>query len=98
MKLGQQLKVLISKRGRAILDIKGSKWDVFDSLSDKLSGLTGRRIDIEREDDCTFNIYVNEEHKAWVGDGLTPYEISILEEALQKIIEDDGYKIQLVEA
>ena len=98
MKLGQQLKTLVTKKGRIFLDITGGKWDVLDQLSDKLSGLTGRRIDIEHEGDCTFNIYVNEEHKAWVDDGLTPYEIYLLEEALQKFIEDKGYKIQLAEA
>ena len=98
MKLGQQLKTLVTKKGRIYLDMTGSKWDVLDWLSDKLSGLTGRRIDIERADDCTVNVYVDDEPKAWVGDGLTTYEVYLIEEALQKIIEDNGYKVQLAEA
>lgn len=98
MKLGQALKTLITKKGRIYLDVTGSKWDVFEQLSEKVSGLTGRITEIEHESDCTFNIYVEGEHIAWVGDGLTAYEISIFEEAIQKLLKEQGYKIQLVEA
>lgn len=98
MKLGQQLKVLISKKGRIYLDMTGSKWDVFEALSEKVSGLTGAITEIEHESDCTFNIHREGELIAWVGDGLTSYELSILEEAIQRLLKEQGYKIQLVEA
>lgn len=98
MKLGQQLKVLISKKGRIHLDVTGSKWDVFEQLSEKVSELTGRITEIEHESDCTFNIYVEGKHIAWVGDGLTAYEISIFEEILQRLLKEQDYKIQLAKA
>lgn len=98
MKLGKQLKVLVTKKGRIYLEVTGSKWDVFEQLSEKVSGLTGRITEIEHESDCTFNIYVEGEHIAWVGDGLTTYEIYIFEEVLQRLLKEQGYRIQLVEA
>lgn len=98
MKLGQGLKTLITKRGRTILDMTGSKWDVFDQLGDTLSNITSKLIEIEHEGDCTFNLYVDGKHTAWTEDGLTAYELYLLEEAIQKQIAGKGYKIQLTEA
>ena len=98
MKLGQQLKVLISKRSRAILDIKGSKWDVFDQLEETISNLTSKQIEIIHEADCTFNLFVDNEPVLWVGDGITAYELNLIEGAIKKLLSPKGYKIQLVEA
>lgn len=98
MKIGQQLKILISKQGRAILDIKGSKWDVFDQLEETISNLTSKQIEIIHEADCTFNLFVDNEPVLWVGDGLTAYELNLIEGAIEKLLSPKGYKIQLVEA
>lgn len=98
MKLGQQLKLLISKRGRAILDIKDCKWYVFDQLEEAVSNLTSKQIEIIHENDGTFNVFVDNEPVLWVGDGLTAYELNLIEGAIEKLLSHKGYKIQLVEA
>lgn len=98
MKLGQQLRVLISKRGRALLDTKGNKWEIFEQLEETISTITGQAIEIVHEDSSIFNLYVDNEPTLWVGDGLTSYELYLLAEALQRLIKKEGYKVQLVEA
>ena len=98
MKLGQKIKVLISKRGRVILDIKGWKCYVFKQLEETVSNLTSKQIEIIHEADCTFNLFVDNEPILWVGDGITTYELNLIEGAIEKLISPKGYKIQLVEA
>lgn len=96
MKLGQQLRAIITKRGRTVLNHAGSTWDVFEALENILSQLTNKEIEIAWEDDCTFNVYVDKEHYTWTGDDLTTYEIYLLEEALQKLIGKE-YRLTLIE-
>ena len=98
MKLGQQLRVLISKRGRALLDTKGNKWEIFEQLEETISTITGQAIEIVHEDSSIFNLYVDDETTLWVGDGLTAYELYILECELERLVSPKGYKVQLVEA
>lgn len=98
MKLGQQLRVLISKRGRALLDTKGNKWEIFEQLEETISTITGQAIEIVHEDSSIFNLYVDDEPTLWVGDGLTAYELYILEGELERLVSPKGYKVQLVEA
>ena len=96
MKIGQQLRAIITKRGRTVLNQAGSTWDVFEALENILSQLTDKEIEIAWEDDCTFNVYVDKEHYTWTGDGLTTYEIYLLEETLQKLAGKD-YRLTLIE-
>lgn len=96
MKLGQQLRAIITKRGRTILNQAGSTWNVFEALENILSQLTDKEIVISWEDDCTFNVYVDKEHYTWTGDDLTTYEIYLLEEALQKLL-GKNYRLTLIE-
>ena len=98
MKLGQQLRVLISKRGRALLDTKGNKWEIFEQLEETIGTITGKTIEIIHEDSSIFNLYVDDEPTLWVGDGLTAYELYILEGELERLVSPKGYKVQLVEA
>lgn len=98
MKLGQGLRVLISKRGRALLDTKGNKWKIFEQLEETISTITGQAIEIVHEDSSIFNLYVDKEPTLWVGDGLTAYELYILEGELERLVSPKGYKVQLVEA
>ena len=98
MKLGQQLRVLISKRGRTLLDTKGNKWEILEQLEETISNITGKAIEIVHEDSSIFNLYVDNEPTLWVGDGLTPYELYILEGELERLVSPKGYKVQLVEA
>lgn len=97
MKLGQGLQAFITKYGRVILDKKGSKWDVFVALETAVSQITGTTIEIVHSD-STYTIYQEDTEIEWVGDGLTSYELYLLAEALQGLIKDKGYKIQLAEA
>lgn len=97
MKLGQGLQAFITKYGRVILDKEGSKWDVFTALETAVSQITGTTIEIHH-DESTYILYQDNEQVEWVGDGLTPYELYLLAEALQGLIIDKGYKIQLAEA
>ena len=97
MKLGQGLQVFITKYGRLILDKKGSKWDIFVALETAVSKITGTAIEI-RHDESSYILYQDNKQIEWVGDGLTPYELHLLSEALQGLIEEKGYKVQLVEA
>lgn len=96
MKLGQNLRAIITKRGKTILNQAGSTWDVFEALENILSQLTDKEIVISWENDCTFNVYVDKEHYTWTGDGLTTYEIYLLEEALQKLL-GKKYRLTLIE-
>lgn len=96
MKLGQGLKVLITKYGRPILDKTDSKWDVFVAIETTVSLITGTTIGIWHEE-SSYVLYQDNEQVEWVGDGLTSYELYLLAEALQKLIKEQGYKIQLVE-
>lgn len=97
MKLGQGLQAFITKYGRVILDKEGSKWDVFDALETAISQITGTKIEIVHSD-STYTLYQDDTEIEWVGDGLTSYELYLLAEALQGLIKDKGYKVQLVEA
>lgn len=97
MKLGQGLQAFITKYGRVILDKEGSKWDVFIALETAVSQITGTTIEI-RHDESSYILYQDNEQVEWVGDGLTSYELYLLAEALQGLIKDKGYKVQLVEA
>lgn len=97
MKLGQGLQTFITKYGRAILDKEGSKWDVFVALENAVSQITGTTIEIEHEE-SSYILYQDGNQIEWVGDGLTSYELYLLSEALQGLIKDKGYKIQLAEA
>ena len=97
MKLGQRLQAFITKYGRVILDKEGSKWDVFVALETAVSQITGTKIEIVHSD-STYTLYQDDTEIEWVGDGLTSYELYLLAEALQGIIKDKGYKVQLVEA
>ena len=97
MKLGQGLQAFITKYGRVILDKEGSKWDVFTALETAVSKITGTKIEIVHSD-STYTLYQDDTEIEWVGDGLTSYELYLLAEALQGLIEDKGYKVQLVEA
>lgn len=96
MKLGQGLKTLITKYGRPILDKTGSTWDVFVALETTVSQITGTTIEILHEE-STYTLYQDNKQIEWVGDGLTPYELYLLGEALQELIKEKGYKIQLTE-
>lgn len=96
MKLGQQLRAIITKRGKALLNQAGSTWDVFEALENILSQLTDKNIAIAWEDDCTFNVYVDKKHYTWTGDDLTTYEIYLLEKVLQKLI-GKSYRLTLIE-
>lgn len=96
MKLGQGLQAFITKYGRVILDKKGSKWDVFTALETAVSQITGTTIEIWHEE-STYILYQDNKQVEWVGDGLTTYELHLLGEALQKLIKEKGYKIQLTE-
>ena len=91
MKLGQGLKTLITKYGRTILDKEGSKWDVLTALENTVSQITGTQ-------DSALILYQDDTQIEWVGDGLTAYELHLIAEALQGLMEDKGYKVQLVEA
>lgn len=97
MKLGQGLQAFITKYGRVILDKEGSKWDVFVALENVVSQITGTTIEIEHEE-SSYILYQDGNQIEWVGDGLTSYEIYLLGEALQGLIKEKGYKVQLVEA
>lgn len=97
MKLGQGLKTLITKYGRPILDKTGSKWDVFTALETTVSQITGTTIEILHEESA-YILYQDNKQVEWVGDGLTSYELYLLAEALQGLIKEKGYKVQLVEA
>lgn len=96
MKLGQGLKTLITKYGRPILDKTGNKWDVFVALETTVSQITGTTIEILHEESA-YILYQDNKQVEWVGDGLTTYELHLLGEALQKLIQEKGYKIQLTE-
>lgn len=96
MKLGQGLQAFITKYGRVILDKKGSKWDVFTALETTVSQITGTTIEILHEESA-YILYQDNKQVEWVGDGLTIYELHLLGEALQKLIQEKGYKIQLTE-
>lgn len=96
MKLGQGLQAFITKYGRVILDKKGSKWDVFTALETTVSQITGTTIEILHEESA-YILYQDNKQVEWVGDGLTTYELHLLGEALQKLIQEKGYKIQLTE-
>ena len=97
MKLGQGLQAFITKYGRVILDKEGSKWDVFVALETTVSQITGTTIEIIH-DESSYILYQDNEQVEWVGDGLTAYELHLLAEALQELIKEKGYKIQLAEA
>lgn len=96
MKLGQGLQAFITKYGRVILDKTGSKWDVFTALENTVSQITGTTIEILHEESA-YILYQDNKQVEWVGDGLTTYELHLLGEALQKLIQEKGYKIQLTE-
>ena len=96
MKIGQGLKTLITKYGRTILDKTGSKWDVFVALESTVSQITGTTIEIMHEE-STYILYQDNKQIEWVGDGLTSYELYLLGGALQELIKEKGYKIQLTE-
>lgn len=96
MKLGQQLRIIITKRGRTIINKAGSTWDVLEALENILSQLTDKTIEIEWEEDSTYNIYVDKEHYTWTGDDLMTYEIYLLEGEIQKLLNKD-YKLTLIE-
>lgn len=96
MKLGQGLQAFITKYGRVILDKTGSKWDVFTALETTVSQITGTTIEILHEESA-YILYQDNKQVEWVGDGLTTYELHLLGEALQKLIQEKGYKIQLTE-
>lgn len=96
MKLGQGLQAFITKCGRVILDKTGSKWDVFTALETTVSQITGTTIEILHEESA-YILYQNNKQVEWVGEGLTTYELHLLGEALQKLIQEKGYKIQLTE-
>lgn len=96
MKLGQRLRIIITKRGRTIINEAGSTWDVLEDLENILSQLTDKTVEIAWEDDCTYNVYVDKEHYTWTGDDLTTYEIYLLEETLQALISKD-YRLTLIE-
>lgn len=97
MKLGQGLKTLITKYGRIILDKEGSKWDVLTALENTVSQITGTKIEMYHEESALI-LYQDDTQIEWVADGLTSYELYLLAEALQGLIKDKGYKVQLVEA
>lgn len=97
MKLGQGLQAFITKYGRVILDTEGSKWDVFVALETAVSQITGTTVEIWQSE-SSYILYQDNEQVEWVGDGLTSYELYLLAEALQGIIKDKGYKVQLAEA
>lgn len=97
MTLGQGLKTLITKYGRTILDKEGSKWDVLTALENTVSQITGTKIEMYHEESALI-LYQDDTEIEWVGDGLTSYELYLLAEALQGLIKDKGYKVQLVEA
>lgn len=97
MKLGQGLQAFITKYGRVTLDKEGSKWDVFVALETAISQITGTTIEIIH-DESSYILYQDDKQVEWVGDGLTAYELHLLAEALQGLIKDKGYKIQLAEA
>ena len=97
MKLGQGLQAFITKYGRVILDKKGGKWDVFVALETAVSQITGTTIEIIH-DESSYILYQDNEQVEWVGDGLTAYELHLLAEALQELMKEKGYKIQLAEA
>lgn len=46
MKLGQALRIIITKRGRTILNQAGSTWDVLEALENILSQLTDKTVEI----------------------------------------------------
>lgn len=96
MKLGQALRIIITKRGRTILNQAGSTWDVFEALKNILSTLTDKTIEIVWAEDSTFNVYVDKEHYTWTSDDLTTYEIYLLEETLQALTGKD-YRLTLIE-
>lgn len=97
MKLGQGLQAFITKYGRVILDKEGSKWDIFVALETAVSQITGTTIEIIH-DESSYILYQDNEQVEWVGDGLTAYELHLLAKALQELIKEKGYKIQLAEA
>ena len=96
MKLGQGLQAFITKYGRVILDKTGSKWDVFTALENTVSQITGTTIEILHKESA-YILYQDNKQVEWVGDGLTTYELHLLGEAVQKLIQEKGYKIQLTE-
>ena len=96
MKLGQALRIIITKRGRTILNQAGSTWDVLEALENILSQLTDKTVEIVWEEDSTFNVYVDKEHYTWTSDDLTTYEIYLLEETLQALTGKD-YRLTLIE-
>lgn len=96
MKLGQRLRIIITKRGRTIINEAGSTWDVLEALENILSQLTDKTVEIAWEDDCTYNVYVDKKHYTWTGDDLTTYEIYLLEEELQKLLNKD-YRLTFIE-
>lgn len=97
MKLGQGLQAFITKYGRVILDEEGSKWDVFVALETAVSQITGTTVEIWHREN-SYILYQDNEQVEWVGDGLTSYELYLLAEALQGLIKEKGYKVQLAEA
>ena len=96
MKLGQVLRIIITKRGRTVLNQAGSTWDVFEALENILSTLTDKTVEIVWEEDSTFNVYVDKKHYTWTSDDLTTYEIYLLEESLQDLTGKD-YRLTLIE-
>ena len=96
MKLGQRLRIIITKRGRTIINEAGSTWDVLEALENILRQLTDKTVEIAWEDDCTYNVYVDKEHYTWTSDDLTTYEIYLLEETLQALLNKD-YRLTLIE-
>lgn len=97
MKLGQGLQAFITKYGRVILDKEGNKWDVFVALETALSQITGTTVEIWHSE-SSYILYQDNEQVEWVSDGLTSYELYLLAEAMQGIIKEKGYKVQLAEA
>lgn len=96
MKLGQILRIIVTKRGRTILNQAGSTWDVLEALENILSTLTDKTVEIVWEEDSTFNVYVDKGHYTWTSDDLTTYEIYLLEETLQALTGKD-YRLTLIE-
>lgn len=90
------MRIIITKRGRTIINEAGSTWDVLEAIENILSQLTDKTVEIAWEDDGTYNVYVDKEHYTWTGDDLTTYEIYLLEETLQALISKD-YRLTLIE-
>lgn len=98
MKLGQQLRAIITKRGRTILNQAGSTWDVLEALENILSTLTDKTVEIIWDDDCTICIYRDNELIFWTGTTPEGWEATHLIDSLNKIDpEDSNFKATLLE-